>query len=265
MLTAMITQPITQSASFLYKRGLIYYFRRHVPIDIRHHYKSTIICKSLRTKSHSLALRGASVLANKLDAEWMTLRLNGGLSMLGRTTSPLQSEKVSFAEALDLYLRLKSVGKPKTFETGARRSTNYLSEAVKDKDLTSYNTVDAGRFRDYLLEKGLSSSSVRRVFSNVKAIYSLAASEYGLQQTNPFAGVYLPDLKDVKKRRPVSPSGLKIMQSKCQELDDDLRWILALVSDSGVRLSEAVGLYWSDGPQIQGSTRISTDLLALAL
>lgn len=36
MLTMMIAQSITQLASFLYKRGPIYYFRRHVPTHLRY-------------------------------------------------------------------------------------------------------------------------------------------------------------------------------------------------------------------------------------
>ena len=117
---------------------------------------------------------------------------------------------------------------------------------MKENELSHYTSVDAGQFRDYLLDKGLSSSSVRRVFSSIKATYNLAASEYGIQRNNPFAGVYLPDLKDVKKRKPVPIKSLRLLQGKCLELDDNLRWIFALVSETGMRLSEAVGLYWSD-------------------
>lgn len=240
----MMTQTITQSPSFLYKRGPIYYFRRHVPQDLQQHYKTKIICTSLRTRSASLAQRGAAVMANKLDAEWMTLRLN---SFIPTSANNMPSRlSYTFTDALDLYLRLKSAGKPSTFERGARRNVDYLSEAVEEKGLDQYTSIDAGRFRDYLLDKGMSSSSVRRVFSSIRAIFNLAASEYGIQHPNPFAGLYIPDLKDSKKRKPVSSESIRIMQGKCRQIDDDLRWILALVSDSGMRLSEAVGLYWSD-------------------
>ena len=36
------------------------------------------------------------------------------------------------------------------------------------------------------------------------------------------------------------------MQQRCYELDDEPRWLLALISDTGLRLSEAVGLAISD-------------------
>ena len=36
------------------------------------------------------------------------------------------------------------------------------------------------------------------------------------------------------------------IQSDCLDADDDMRWLVALLSDSGMRLGEAVGLVKSD-------------------
>ena len=36
------------------------------------------------------------------------------------------------------------------------------------------------------------------------------------------------------------------LQEKCVRLDDDIRWLIALISDTGMRLSEAVGLRQQD-------------------
>jgi len=38
----------------------------------------------------------------------------------------------------------------------------------------------------------------------------------------------------------------KQLQKECVRLDDDIRWLLALISDTGMRLSEAVGLLVDD-------------------
>ena len=46
-----------------------------------------------------------------------------------------------------------------------------------------------------------------------------------------FALPCMPERDDIKK-----------LQQRCYELDDELRWLLALISDTGLRLSEAVGL-----------------------
>ena len=36
------------------------------------------------------------------------------------------------------------------------------------------------------------------------------------------------------------------MQSLCKEIDDDMRWLIALISDTGMRLGEAAGLLKED-------------------
>ena len=36
------------------------------------------------------------------------------------------------------------------------------------------------------------------------------------------------------------------MHKSCREYNDDLRWLVALISDSGMRLGEGVGLLKSD-------------------
>jgi len=232
------------ASQYLYKRSATYYFRRRVPEDVQRHYKSKVICRSLRTTSHSIALRGASVLAHQYESQWMTLRLGTGTTI----PAPVKalSPSLNFHEALELYLRLKSKGKPLTFESSAVRNVNYLVDAVGDKDLTDYTSIDAGKFRDYLLNRRLSSSSVKRVFSSIKAIYNLASSEHGIESNSPFANVYFPEADDVVKRQPVSPHDLETIKSSCLKLNDDVRWLIALIADTGMRLSEAAGLYWRD-------------------
>ena len=49
-----------------------------------------------------------------------------------------------------------------------------------------------------------------------------------------------------KKRLPIKEEKLKQLQEECIRLDDDIRWLVALISDTGMRLSEAVGLLVDD-------------------
>ena len=39
---------------------------------------------------------------------------------------------------------------------------------------------------------------------------------------------------------------IRIIQNKCFEIDDDVRWLVALISDTGMRLAEAAGLELND-------------------
>ena len=108
-----------------------------------------------------------------------------------------------------------------------------------------YNGHDAGKFRDWLVAKGLGRSSLQRIFSVVKAIVNFNVREFGLNCRNAFSGVYLPS-EMVKKRQPIPLARVRKLQGECVRLNDDIRWLVALISDTGMRLSEAVGLRHQD-------------------
>lgn len=154
---------------------------------------------------------------------------------------------ITFSEAKELYVKTKGEGRSKTFFTSADRNTKYLIQCLGDKSLDLYATTDAGAFRDWLFEKKLSVSSVRRVLTTIKVIFSLAVAELGLELSSPFATVYMPTDGDTElKRQPLSTDAIRSLQHHCISMDDDLRWLLALISDTGMRLSEATGLLVTD-------------------
>ena len=64
--------------------------------------------------------------------------------------------------ALEAYLSLKGAGRPKTFETGARRAVGYLLEVTDDKPIDAYVRTDANVLREYFRGRGLSSESIGR-------------------------------------------------------------------------------------------------------
>lgn len=54
----------------------MYYFRRHVALDVRDQYKIKRIVFSLKTKSHLVAISATSSIAQKLEDYWMSIRLS---------------------------------------------------------------------------------------------------------------------------------------------------------------------------------------------
>ena len=88
--------------------------------------------------------------------------------------------------------------------------------------------------------------SVKRIFASVRSIINLVMREYGIDGSNAFSQTYMPDRNDAKDRQPIPEKQLKALQDRCRHLDDDVRWLVALISDSGMRLAEAVGLAKAD-------------------
>ena len=226
-------------------RDGIYYFVRRVPDDMKSYYSSDRISMSLRTKSNGVAIRAIKSICQRLDDYWLGLRLQ---KMDIPAIHLLSSNEVSddgspiITDALDLYLRLKGEGKDKTFIRTATRNVEYIIKVLGNRLLKSYSSSDASKFRDWLIEQGMSLSTVKRVFSSVKAVINLTIQEYGLDINNPFSKTYMPEIENKQYRESIPSQTIKHIQSLCREYDDDLRWLIALLSDTGMRLGEGVGL-----------------------
>ena len=84
------------------------------------------------------------------------------------------------------------------------------------------------------------------MFSTIKSVINLSIREEGLKCTNAFSRTYMPDLDDSKQREPITNKDIKTIQNECIKIDDEKRWLIALISDTGMRLSEAAGLSKDD-------------------
>ena len=87
---------------------------------------------------------------------------------------------------------------------------------------------------------------MRRVFSTIRAIVGLSIRENGLGITNPFAGTFIPNDHNKVRREPIPAENITAIQHLCIEMDDEPRWLIALISDTGMRLAEAAGLLSED-------------------
>ena len=96
----------------------------------------------------------------------------------------------------------------------------YLTDCLGHEDLAVLEISDAGRFRDYLFDRGMSSSSVKRVFSSVRAVINLAIREQGLAVTSVFNGTFIPDDEAKTKRLPIPTEVLLTIQHECMQVVD---------------------------------------------
>ena len=239
------------NVSYLYKKRGVFYFTKRVPCDVKSYYRSDRIVICLKTKSNVSAIRASKSLFQKLDDYWTSIRLTKmqvpAQHMLV-TKPPINSNSNAplLSEALTTYLKLKGEGKDKIFIRGANRNIKYVIELLGDLPIDDYSSKDASKFRDNLLDKGLLISSVKRVFSSIRSIINLSITEEGINCINAFSKTYMPDKENVEIRKPIPTKDIKHIQSLCREYDDDLRWLVALLSDTGMRLGEGVGLLKSD-------------------
>ena len=169
-----------------------------------------------------------------------------GLKFDANVVTVSDEPEVTIADALNLYVRLKGAGRGKVFTRTAERNVGYLIESIGETPLSDIKPTDAGKFRDHLIAKGLSPSSVKRVMASVKAMYNLGAKELGVTNPNPFTGIFIPDDGTIIERLPVPLDVIRAIQDECFFIDDENRWLIAMIADTGMRLSEVVGLLVDD-------------------
>ena len=179
---------LTKTIPYTFVRGGYFYFSRRVPADLREHYSYHRIVQGLHTTSPQKAKVQASITAAKLEAYWSQMRLAKsdviGMSLVRNSFSGIlkigakqpQSDGPSLLDALEVYLEHKGKGRPKTFRVAAERSCNYLIGLCGNKPLSDYTRQDALQFRDWLIARGLTGSSVTRNFSYLKAVINFALS-----------------------------------------------------------------------------------------
>jgi len=244
----------TKDEPYIYSRDGIYYFNRRIPRDLRQYYKCPRIVISLRTKSAKSAKSKSTILAAQLNDEWLGLRWRS-------TENPLKSYLVDeigsrgdesnaplLSEAKNIYLEAKGIGRPITFSQAVDRAVANLISNVGDKPIDTYSRKDANRIRDALFERGLNRSSVKRIFGTIRALVNFVSREVGLPEISAFSGVYLgeDDQQLESRRQPITLKTIKYIQKQCESINDDRRWLISLISDTGMRLSEAAGLHKND-------------------
>ena len=236
-------------ASHVMYRDGVYYYVRRIPCDLTSFYSVKRLCFSLKTKSLKAANRSAASISQRLDDYWLGLRLQKldipAIHLTKQNESNI-SVVPKLSNACDLYLRLKGIDRDKVFKRTAKRNTAYVIEVLGDRPLDTYSSSDAATFRDWLIRKGMTIKTVKRVFASVRAIVNLTISEEGLGCSNAFSRTYFPAEINPIKRKPIPVEDIKRIQTLCMTIDDDMRWLIALISDTGMRLAEAAGLHMDD-------------------
>ena len=243
--------------AFVYAKRGIFYFGRRVPKDVQRFYGSPRVVLSLRTKSVKRAERQAQRIAAKLEEQWDLLRLTHleeRFGIVGTAPQPklsIQTVEVtpSLTTAAETYLAGKGAHRPKTFRQAVDRAVSNMIGLAGDLPIGSYTRSQVNSLRDKLQSSGLATASIRRQLSTLSALVNYVSKELGLDPNPAFSGVIIHEVEvdaESQKRPSVPLDVIKAVQQRCYQMDDEARWAVALVSDTGLRLSEALGLVKDD-------------------
>ena len=209
----------TSNASYISCWAGVYYYKRRIPNDLKQFYASSRLSFSLRIKSYAGAIRAASSVTQRLEDYWLGLRLQQmdipAIHLV--KTDDVNDTSPVILDAVENYFKLKN-NDDRIFIRIAKRIGEYVAKVLGNRPITSYKSSEAAQFLDWCFDKGMSLNTVKRVFASVRSIINLCIQEYGIDCRNPFSRVYLPDLNDNRKRKPIPVDNIRQIQKDCIEI-----------------------------------------------
>lgn len=140
-----------------------------------------------------------------------------------------------------------SVKDSKQFTQAAERAKARMVECLGDKPAGEVTREDARRFALHLLDSGIKTTSARRYLRTCCAAWNSYIKERGHKLSNHFAGLALKNEgMDATPRGVYSADGLQTIRQACRDADDDIRWLVALQVETGMRISEPTGIELAD-------------------
>lgn len=140
-----------------------------------------------------------------------------------------------------------SVKDSKQFTQAAERAKERMVGCLGDKPVGDVSREDARRFVAHLLDGGIKTTSARRYLRTCCAAWNSYIKERGHKLSNHFAGLAIKqEGMDATPRGVYSPDDLQAIRKACRDTDDDIRWLVALQIETGLRISEVAGCELAD-------------------
>lgn len=151
------------------------------------------------------------------------------------------------SEAVELYKKIR-VPDESSKETANRDTVlKELYSIAGDIPLDQYSRSHVNELVQRFADSGNASLTIRRKLNRVAPVFSFALREYEIEKSSVFEEVHIPNYgKDRTERIPYTTHELGLLREFYLGRDDDIRWISALMQDTGARLSEILGLKRSD-------------------
>ena len=132
------------------------------------------------------------------------------------------------------------------------RAASYFKPLLAELGDVAVESVDrdaAKRFVGAMLAAGRKTTTVRRYLATLGPAWGSYIVEKGLRREmdNPFERLTIAgEGDDAEKRGVYTVADLQTLYAACRKADDEIRWLFALMIDTGTRISEIAGLATAD-------------------
>ncbi len=158
------------------------------------------------------------------------------------------SASTTLKTALEDYAR-KVTPRKKSADRELTRINRWKQHKLAKKILNKVTGADLARFRDEGRAAGLSDATIRLDLMLISALYTVARKDWGMPTLrNPVAEMTLPSPSKKRERR-VSPAEIStLLESapKAMPKSKNIKELIELAIETGMRQSELLNLEWQD-------------------
>lgn len=152
------------------------------------------------------------------------------------------------SDAKDKHFELGKGPKGKVAENQFKRAWDILLAVTGDIPLDQVKREHGNEFVRRLIKQGAGPETIKRYLAQVRPVIRTGILEFELNKPNPFDGLVIPNREEGRRkpRDTFAVPEIAAIQTAARAMDDERRWVIAMLSDSMARLAEILGLAKSD-------------------
>jgi integrase len=154
----------------------------------------------------------------------------------------------TLSDAKEKHFSLGKGPRNKTAQQQFDRAWALLMDITGDAMITDVRREHANTFVEKLRKRGITAQTISNYVYQIKPVFDTAIREFELSILNPFESLTIvgKDIEKPQERLPYSHDELTAIWRRCREVDDQRRWAISMLSDTGARQAEIVGLRKDD-------------------
>lgn len=150
----------------------------------------------------------------------------------------------TLSDAQEKHVALGKGPRNKTARQQYDRAWSVLMDITGDAIIHEVRRDHANLFVENLRKRGITSATISKYVYQIKPVFDTAIREFELGIPNPFESLTITGncAEKPHERLPYTAEELRAVWQRCREVDDQRRWAIAMMSDTGARQGEIVGL-----------------------
>lgn len=154
----------------------------------------------------------------------------------------------TLSDAKDKHIALGKGPRNKTGQQQFDRAWSVMMGITGDAIIGDVRREQANAYVEKLRNRGITADTISKYVYQIKPVLDTAIREFELGIPNPFESLTIAGKGAEKphERLPYSLTELQAIWQRCRHMDDERRWAIAMLSDTGARQAEVVGLRKED-------------------